>query len=216
MVFTPIDFASWPRREVFWYFSNMAPTGYSLSFDVDVSSLRPLLKDRGYRFFPAYLWLVTRNLNRQVEFKVAKKDSVLGFYDTLTPLYASFHSDDHTFSLMYTEFSSSFGEFHERYLENQALYGSRHGVLSQPGTPPGNAYTVSTLPWVGFSHFAIHSFENKPYFFPSVESGKFVEKNGRIFMPLSLTCHHATTDGWHVSQFISDLENDIRGFEAYF
>ena len=74
--------------------------------------------------------------NRQTEFKVAEKDGILGFYDVLTPLYAHLHDDEHTFSLMWTEYSESFMDFYDEYLSNQEKYGNVRGVLSQPQTPP--------------------------------------------------------------------------------
>lgn len=216
MNFTPIDLQTWPRGQMFYYFSQMAPAGYSMTVQVDVTALRKTLKEAGRKFFPAYLWLVTKNLNRQTEFKVAEKDGVLGFYDSLTPLYASFHENDHTFSLMWTEYTDDFLQFHQAYLENQAQFGHNHGVLCQPQTPPpANAYTVSCVPWVSFTHFAVHSYENKPYYFPSVEAGKFFEEAGRILMPLSITCHHATTDGYHIKCFLDSLQEDINGFMRY-
>ena len=98
LTFTPIDFASWPRRETFCYFSKMAPTGYSLTVDLDATDLYRTLKAANCRLFPAYLWLVTRNLQRQEEFCLAERDGVLGHYNCL-PLYAAFHEDDKTFSL---------------------------------------------------------------------------------------------------------------------
>ena len=209
MVFTPIDLQAWPRGQMFCYFSRMAPTGYSLTVDVDVTGLRPALKAKVFRFFPAYLWLVTKCLNEQVEFRVAMKDGVLGYYDTLTPLYASFHEDDKTFSLMWTEFHDDFSVFHERYCAGRERFAMNHGVLCRPGMPPENAYTVSALPWVSFRHFAVHSYDNKPYFFPSVEAGMIRTDGGRELMPLSLSCHHATTDGWHVRLFLDRLRQEI-------
>lgn len=216
MTFTPIDLQSWPRGQMFYYFSKMAPTGYSMTVNIDVTALRRAVKKASLKFFPAYLWLVTKSLNDQTEFKVAEKDGVLGYYDTLTPLYASFHEDDHTFSLMWTEYTDSFLQFYAAYTENQRRFGHVHGVLCQPQTPPPtNAYTVSCIPWVDFTHFAVHSFENKPYYFPSVEAGKFFERDDRILMPLSMTCHHATTDGYHVKRFLESLQNDINDFQQY-
>lgn len=215
MKFTTIDLQTWPRGQMFYYFAKMAPTGYSLTVNVDVTALRQTLKAAGLKFFPAYLWLVTKNLNKQIEFKVAEKDGVLGYYDTLTPLYASFHEDDRIFSLMWTEYNDRFPVFYQRYAENQAKYGRAHGVLAQPGRPPENAYTVSCLPWVRFSHFAVHSYESKPYYFPSVEAGKFFRQDGRTMMPLSMTCHHATTDGWHVKTFLESLRTDMDDFTQY-
>ena len=117
MKFTPIDLQKWPRGQMFYYFSKMAPTGYSMTVNVDVTEMRKRLKEAEMKFFPAYLWLVTKNLNRQMEFRVAEKEGVLGYYETLTPLYASFHEDDHTFSLMWTEYTEDFGNFYQMYLK---------------------------------------------------------------------------------------------------
>lgn len=216
MKFTPINLQNWPRGQMFYYFSQMAPTGYSMTVNIDITELRKAIKDAGLKFFPAYLWLVTKNLNCQTEFKVAEKNGALGFYDTLTPLYASFHEDDHTFSLMWTEYTASFSQFHQAYLENQQRFGDVHGVLCQTqNPPPENAYTVSCIPWIDFKHFAVHSYENKPYYFPSVEAGKFFEEAGQILMPFSITCHHATTDGYHVKCFLESFQEDIRNFKQY-
>ncbi|MBQ2667750.1 MAG: chloramphenicol acetyltransferase CAT [Clostridia bacterium] len=215
-IFTPIDLQTWERGQIFYYFSKMAPTGYALTVDVDVTQMRAALEKAKLKFFPAYLWLVTKTLNAQPAFRIAEKDGQIGFYDTLTPLYAAFHDDDKTFSLMWTPYEADFGAFYAAYMENQRRYGENHGVLAQPDRlPPPNAYTVSCIPWVPFTHFSVHSYENKPYYFPSVEAGKFRMENGRLKMPLSITCHHAATDGWHIHLFLEQLQADADRFEDY-
>lgn len=40
MNFTPIDLRSWPRGQMFSYFSQMAPTGYSITMNMDVTELK--------------------------------------------------------------------------------------------------------------------------------------------------------------------------------
>ena len=214
-MFHPIDTDHWERREIFYYFSQMAPTGYSLTVDIDVTRLRRVLKENGLKFFPAYLWLVTRNLNRQREFKCALKENVLGYYDTLTPLYALWHEDTHTFSFMWTAYEEDFLDFYRSYLQDQERYADHHALLAKPQLPPENAYTVSCVPWINFKHFAVHSYENKPYFFPSVEAGQYQTHDGRTLMPLSLTCHHAVTDGYHISKFLKALQVDMDHFEVF-
>ena len=42
---------------------------------------------------------MTKVLNEQQEFRIADQDGQIGYYDSLTPLYATFHEDDKTFSL---------------------------------------------------------------------------------------------------------------------
>ena len=213
--FTPIDLHTWKRGQLFYYFWKMAPTGYSLTVQLDVTHMKTTLKAADLKFFPAYLWLVTKGLNEQEEFRIAEKDGQIGYYDFLTPLYASFHADGGTFSFMWTAFEDDFKTFYTAYLQNQEKCGENHSVLAQPDTPPPNAYTVSCVPWISFSHFSVHSYENKPYFFPSVEAGKITEKNGKLLMPLSITCHHAATDGYHVHRFLEWLQKEADAFEKY-
>ncbi len=204
--FTPIDVTTWPRGEEFYYFSKLAPTGYSICVNMNVSRLRADLKARGKKFYPAYLYLVTRVINLLPEFRTAIKDEMVGFYQMLTPLYACFHEENKTISLMWTEYNESFSAFHQAYLEDAAAYGGRLGLLSKPGLPPENSYIVSCIPWIHFNSFSLHSYEKKDYFLPSIEAGKFEEKDGTTLMPLSITAHHAATDGYHLTIFIQELQ----------
>ena len=211
--FSPLDLRTWKRGQMFYYFAKMAPTGYSLTVDVDITRMLAVCGEAGVKFFPAYLWLVTKCLNRQEEFRIAEKEGQIGYYDFLTPLYASFQEDDQTFSLMWTEFQEDFSVFYRAYLENQKRYGDNHGVLCQNRTvPPENAYTVSCVPWISFRSFSVHSYGNKPYYFPSVEAGRYYESGGSILMPLSITCHHAASDGYHVKCFLEDFQESADNF----
>lgn len=44
---------------------------------------------------------------------------------------------------------------------------------------------------------------------PSFESGGFFETSGKILMPLSITVHHATTDGYHLKVFFEELQKTM-------
>ena len=39
-MFHPIDLKKWPRAQVYHYFSQMAPTGYSITVNMDVTELK--------------------------------------------------------------------------------------------------------------------------------------------------------------------------------
>ena len=216
MKFTPVDIKNWSRGEVFYYFSEMAPAGYSLTAELDVTKALDVCRERNIRFFPVYLWLVTKNLNAQMEFKLARKDNAIGYYDVLTPLYAHFHEESKTFSFMWSEYDDDFSVFYDRYITNQKTYGGNYGILARPETPPENAYTVSCVPWISFKSFSVHIYENKSYYFPSVEAGKFEkQKDGTVKMPLSITCHHAAADGYHIKMLLDCLQSDMDSFETY-
>jgi chloramphenicol O-acetyltransferase type A len=36
-----------------------------------------------------------------------------------------------------------------------------------------------------------------------------------MLLPLSMTLHHATTDGWHVKQFLEDLQHAMNDPEEW-
>lgn len=167
-------------------------TTYTVNVTLDVTVLRKTLKVNGIKFFPAYLYLVTRAIGKQQVLCMSIKDGVLGFWDYLTPAYPQFHDDDKTTSLLWTEYDDNFQAFYKCYLEDTAKQGESHGILSSKGVPLPNAYIISCIPGFNFNSFSLHNHGIKDYFVPSFEAGGFVESDGKVTMPLSVTVHHAT------------------------
>ena len=214
--FTPIETESWYRREIFYYFTKIAPTTYSITSKVDVTNMVKTIKERKLKFFPSFLWLSTTIFNEMDEFRIGIKDDKLGLYKTLTPFYPTFHTLSHSISMLWIEYSPSLPEFHSAYLLNQKLFGNNKGFLGIPNkTPPLNAYTISLIPWLSFSSFSLTSSSPFLYFFPSLEGGKFIKEDGRLLFPLSLTSHHGTTDGYHVSRFFQRFQEMADGFSSF-
>ena len=149
-LFQPIDTKTWPQAQEFWYYTQAAPTTYSVTVPLDVTVLRRTLKQRDVRFFPAYLWLVTRAIREVPELRVAVREGVLGHWTELTPTYPQFHPDDGSTSLLWTEFDPDFSVFYRRYLEDTARWGEDHGILTGKGAPPENSYVISCIPWFSF------------------------------------------------------------------
>ena len=208
-VFTPIDRNTWPMAQQFYYYTEMAPTTYTVTVTLDVTILRKTLKSKGIKFFPAYLYLVTRAIGKQQELRMSIQNGILGYWDHLTPAYPQFHEDDKTTSLLWTEYNDDFQLFYERYLEDTKKHGSSHGILTSKGVPLPNAYVISCIPWFTFNSFSLHNHGMKDYFVPSFEAGKFTENNETISMPLSITVHHATTDGYHLKVFLEELQRTM-------
>lgn len=207
--FIPIDLQSWPMAEAFHYYTQMAPTSYSVNVSMDVTLLRRALKEREYKFFPAYLYLVTRAANQLEELRVGVRDGVLGHWETLTPAYPQFHKDDRTTSLLWTEYNENFPDFHDAYLTDTRTHGDSHGILSSKGVPPANSYIISCIPWFTFNSFSLHNHGIKDYYLPSFEAGGLTAAEGKVLMPLSITVHHATTDGYHLKLFLEELQRSM-------
>lgn len=81
--------------------------------------------------------------------------------------------------------------------------------------PPENTYTLFCIPWVSFRSFSVHSYENKRYYFPSIDAGKTYASGERLLLPLSITCHHAAADGYHVKRFLDTSQDGVDHMEQY-
>ncbi len=213
--FKTIEMNTWPMAQAFYYYTQMAPTTYTINVMMDVTTLRSTLKKKGYKFFPAYLYLVTRAIEKQQELRMAVKDGELGYWETLTPAYPQFHKDDKTTSLLWTEYDDCFQSFYHAYINDTQAYGDDHGILTTKGVPLPNSYIISCIPWFPFNSFSLHNHGIKDYFVPSFEAGGFVENDGKIQMPLSVTVHHATTDGYHLKVFFEELQKTMNKPEEW-
>lgn len=208
--FHPIDMETWPRAETYNYFTKVVkPVTYTINVTMDVTILRNTLKSKDIKFFPAYLYLVTRAIGKQQEFRLAFKDGILGYWDTLTPLYPVFHEDDKTISFLWTEYDDEFEIFYKNYITDITLHKNSHGIMSSKGAPPSNNYIIACVPWFTFNSLCMHLQDTEKYYAPMFETGGFAEKDGRIMMPLSITANHATADGYHIKVLLEELQRTI-------
>ena len=204
--FVPIDRETWPMAQSFYYYTQMAPTSYSVTVQLNITKMHDALRARGLKFFPVYLYLVTRAVGAVPQLRVAVQQGVLGHWSQLTPAYPQFHPDTETTSLLWTAWQPQFAAFYAAYLADTAAYGGDTGILTQKGAPPPNAFIVSCIPWVSFTSFSLHNHGLHDYYVPSVEAGRWQWQGEQLLLPLSVTVHHATTDGWHLHRFFDTLQ----------
>ena len=77
--FTPMKTESWYPREIFHYFTKIAPTTYSITSIVDVKNMIKTIKVIKLMFFPSLLWLSTTIFNEIDEFRIGFKEMADGF-----------------------------------------------------------------------------------------------------------------------------------------
>ena len=104
-----IDMDTWARREHYEYYTKQLKVEYNITANVDVKNVLDFCHSKGYKFYPAMIYLVTKTLNRIDNFKMFKdKYGYLCAWDKIIPNYTIFHNDDHTFSDCWTDFSEDF------------------------------------------------------------------------------------------------------------
>lgn len=214
--FTLIDMDTWERAQTYQYYAEyVTPTAYSISLDLDVTLLKQQLKKKEIKFFPACLYLISKTITAFIEFRMAVKDTGLGYFDCLHPQYSVFHEDNKTFSFLWTEYKDDFKEFYKGYLDDMGKYGDEHSFITSKGNPPANSYIISCNPWLSFSNCSIHMQDMDGYLAPMFILGGSKYEGDNIKMPFSITMNHAAADGYHIKLFVDELQKLMNHTEEW-
>ncbi len=201
MDYTIIDRDAWKRKEYFEHYLSSVPCTYSMTVKLDITNIR----QKGLKLYPTMLYLLTTVVNRHEQFRMALDDQdKLILYATMNPCYTVFHKEAKTFSNIWTTYSSDYETFCRHYEQDIADYGNIEQFIAKPNTPP-NSFTVSMIPWATFDAFNLN-ISNFKYLIPIFTIGKFLENNGRFYLPLAVQVHHAVCDGFHVCCFVNELQ----------
>lgn len=80
-----IDMNTWPRAELFRFFSGVSQPFYSVTFRVDVTNLHAYTKARGISFYYALGYLVTDAVNSVVNFRYTIRNGEVWLLDKRIP-----------------------------------------------------------------------------------------------------------------------------------
>lgn len=199
-----INIEGWKRKEHFTVYRDAVKCGFSLTFKLDISQVIPFIKERGYKFYPVMIYLITKAVNQHPEFKMAMKDNELIVWDYVNPVYTVLHNDTETFSALSLSHTDSLMSFINSY--NEVLQKNINNRSFFPEKAPGNHFNISALPWIHFDSFNLNIADFTDYFAPSFTIGKYQLEGNKILMPLAIQVHHAVCDGIHLAKLIDSLQ----------
>ena len=66
---------------------------------------------------------------------------------------------------------------------------------------------ITCIPWIHYTHFVRSVEGNESDVVPRISWGKYrADREGRIWLPLSVQVHHAMMDGYHVGRYFETVE----------
>ena len=105
MHYKKVDFSTWPRGDLFRFYMDHMRVVMSLTVDMDVTPLLQFVRQRGMKFYPTMIWVVSRVINTHEEFKLGwDQDGNLIRWDFVSPSYAHFHPGDGNFTKLVTPY----------------------------------------------------------------------------------------------------------------
>ena len=204
-----IDMEHWPRREHYAYYTQKLKIEYSITARVQVDRFLHFCHEKGYRFYPALICVVTGVMNQLENFRMFRNgEGELCVWDHVVPNYTFFHQDDKTFSDCWSEPSDDFDTFYHTITADMDRYRDVKGIKVRPDQP-ANFYCISCDPWTDFTGFSSRLTNGEPQFFPIVTIGRYVEEQGKTTMSVGLMAAHAVCDGYHAGLFFTALQKAL-------
>ncbi len=205
MNYTKLNLTQWSRKNQFEFFKKYDNPFFNICSFLDVTELYKLCKQREVSFSTALLFASIDSANKIKEFRYRLKGDGVVVYDSI---YAgsTILNDDETFNFCYFEYNSDFAAFNKNALV-QIENSQNNSVEFDGRNQELNIIHFSTIPWISFTSFSNPRNYKTNDSIPKIVFGKYYEKEGRKYMPISVEVHHALMDGLHLGQYLEKLQN---------
>jgi chloramphenicol O-acetyltransferase type A len=191
-----IDRASWPRRELFDFFSPMSQPFFSVTFRQDVTRLYAFAKENRLSFYYALVYLCTQALNQVEAFRYALRGEDLVLFDRRIPSFTDLKPGTETFHIVTLPMEEDLRSF---CAAAKAKSASQTTFLDQEDSLDLIYYTC--LPWVELTALTNERDFDPDDAVPRIAWGKYAQEGDRKALHISLELNHRFVDGLHVGRF---------------
>ena len=198
----PVDLSSWPRREIFAFFSGISNPFYAVTFRLDVTALRRYTKERGLSFYHSMIWLCTRALARVEAFSYAIREGELVRLESRRPSFTHLKPGSESFQIVTLPCEGSLEEFCAAAREK----AEKQDYFIDFAGEGIDMIFLSCLPWLDLTALTNERDLDPDDAIPRIAWGKYTEENGRLMLGLSVEVNHRFIDGVHIGQFARELE----------
>ena len=208
---TEIDVENWERRDLFKLYTGELKVLMNMTVDVDITEFLKEIKESGLRFYPSFMWIISRLVNARDEFKYyLTRGGKLIKWDYISPSYTDFNKETEKFNKFVTEYSPDFKVFYNRVISDMEKHKNESGFIPNQ---PQNSFDITCLPWTTYKSLDLHVYDEGKRLFPIVMWGKYREEGERILMPVTAMFHHALSDGFTLCRFFADLDKALSEFK---
>lgn len=207
MEYRYINMDNYARKEHFNYFRTMASPFVGVTVNVDITRLLKTIKEHELPFFLTINYIIGQAANDIVQFRQRiKNDKIIEF--THCPTSHTEGLEDGTYGYCVLAMDMSFAKYLP-YARKKQEEARRLGSIAEPDDDAMlQKLFVSCLPWISYSAL-IQPTSGPADSNPRITWGKYFTNDGKIFLPLSVLCHHALVDGVHIGQFYEKVEDEM-------
>ena len=201
-----IDRASWPRRELFDFFSPMSQPFFSVTFRQDVTRLYAFARENRLSFYHSLVYLCTRAVNQVEAFRYALRGEDLVLFDRRNPSFTDLKPGAENFHIVTLPMEE---EIHSFCAAARARSAAQTTLLDQEDSLDLIYFTC--LPWIELTALTNERDFDPDDAVPRISWGKYAQEGDRKVLHISLELNHRFVDGLHVGRFHETLSALIEG-----
>ncbi len=202
---TRIDMTAWPRAEVFGFFSAVSNPFYAVTFQLDVTPLAAWAKREGCSFYYALVHLCTQALNQVEAFRYDIADGQVVMLDGRDPSFTDLHKGSEQFHIVTMPRMDDLRAF---CLEARKRSEAQSAFVQAEAETSSLIY-FSCLPWVELTSLTNERDFDPDDAIPRIAWGRYVPRDGRLMLGMSMEVNHRFIDGLHIGRFAQALESAI-------
>ncbi len=202
-----LDMENYKRKEHFAYFNSLAYPYVGLTANVDITELLREIKTKGWPFFLTLCYCACEAANQIPEFRQRIIDGKIAEFDRC----ATSHTvalENGTFCYCTLESDLPFSEYLPYAIKKQEE-AKQAASIAEEKEEAYSKFFISSLPWISYTALIqptpVPADSN-----PRITWGKYFSQEDRIWLPVSVLCHHALVDGRQIADFYRLLEEKCK------
>lgn len=199
-----LDFNSWPRKEIFNFFSLSNPF-YLVTFRHDVTKIYDFAKENNISFYYSMIYLCTKAINSVDAFLYEMRDDGLYRLSERVPSFTDIRKGEDQFYIVTTPMKDNIIDYC-KFAKESSLNQKEFIDFSSESN---DLIYFSSLPWLDITAISnerdLSSDKSKNDAIPHITWGKYSDNHGHKELGISIEVNHKYIDGLHIGQFASAL-----------
>ena len=202
-----IDETKWERSMHCMIFRNSVEPAFCVTFESDITNFKRKIKEQGFSFTIAMVYAVCKAANEIEAFRYRFLDGKVVLFDKIDTAFTYLNDETGLFKVVNVPMIENIKDY-------VALATKTAREQKEYFTAPlGNdVFQCSAMPWVTYMHISHTNSGKKDNATPLFDWGKYYEKDGKLYIPVSVQAHHSFVDGLHIGLFVEKLQ---RFFDEY-
>lgn len=199
-----INLDKWNRKEHFEFFGSMDDPFFGLTTQVDITPVYQEAKADHASFFLYSLHKIIKAVNEVEEFRYRVEEGQVVCFDVIHA-GTTVGREDGTFGFGFIDYSPNRDQFVQDARKVIQRVQATEGLCRDRDSMRQDLIRFSPVPWVAFTEMKHATSFKTGDSATRISTGKLVDTNGRMMLPISITAHHGLVDGRHVGILLDKI-----------